>query len=156
MCNFQFWCVYWLGNCLIFRPFTSWSEAGHQRSSWLDGRDMFLAYFNGGFSSLSKCLYCFVLVHKFCQYILTCIYSPCSVILLPMAITFYVTWWFIHFVDGFFSPIYTHLGIDIFGKLLLVLIYLWLVTLFVGDHEVTLMLSRRTSLREYILISKTM
>ncbi|KMT09035.1 hypothetical protein BVRB_6g137410 [Beta vulgaris subsp. vulgaris] len=38
-----------------------------------------------------------------------------SVILLPIAITFYFTWWFIHFVDGFFSPIYTHLGINIFG-----------------------------------------
>ncbi|KAI3827252.1 hypothetical protein L1987_01324 [Smallanthus sonchifolius] len=37
------------------------------------------------------------------------------VILLPMAITFYITWWFIHFVDGFFSPIYVQLGIDIFG-----------------------------------------
>ncbi|XP_076949730.1 protein CONTINUOUS VASCULAR RING 1-like isoform X2 [Bidens hawaiensis] len=37
------------------------------------------------------------------------------VILLPIAITFYITWWFIHFVDGFFSPIYVQLGIDIFG-----------------------------------------
>ncbi|KAA3486097.1 protein CONTINUOUS VASCULAR RING 1-like [Gossypium australe] len=37
------------------------------------------------------------------------------VILFPIAITFYVTWWFIHFVDGFFSPIYNQLGIDIFG-----------------------------------------
>ncbi|XP_010258282.1 PREDICTED: protein LIKE COV 1-like [Nelumbo nucifera] len=37
------------------------------------------------------------------------------VILLPLAITFYITWWFIHFVDGFFSPIYVHLGIDVFG-----------------------------------------
>ncbi|KAI5684206.1 hypothetical protein M9H77_05434 [Catharanthus roseus] len=37
------------------------------------------------------------------------------VILLPIAITFYVTWWFIHFVDGFFSPIYAHLGLNIFG-----------------------------------------
>ncbi|XP_076941263.1 protein LIKE COV 1-like [Bidens hawaiensis] len=37
------------------------------------------------------------------------------VILLPLAITFYVTWWFIHFVDGFFSPIYEQLGINIFG-----------------------------------------
>ncbi|KAL3734143.1 hypothetical protein ACJRO7_023487 [Eucalyptus globulus] len=37
------------------------------------------------------------------------------VILLPMAITFYVTWGFVHFVDGFFSPIYNHLGINIFG-----------------------------------------
>jgi hypothetical protein len=40
----------------------------------------------------------------------------CSVILFPIAITFYITWWFVHFVDGFFSPIYAHLGIDIFGK----------------------------------------
>ncbi|KAF8407054.1 hypothetical protein HHK36_006179 [Tetracentron sinense] len=39
----------------------------------------------------------------------------CSVILLPIAITFYITWWFIHFVDGFFSPIYAQLGINIFG-----------------------------------------
>ncbi|XP_012465298.1 protein CONTINUOUS VASCULAR RING 1 [Gossypium raimondii] len=37
------------------------------------------------------------------------------VILFPIAITFYVTWWFIHFVDSFFSPIYNKLGIDIFG-----------------------------------------
>nr|XP_009757849.1 PREDICTED: uncharacterized protein LOC104210604 isoform X1 [Nicotiana sylvestris] len=37
------------------------------------------------------------------------------VILFPIAVTFYITWWFIHFVDGFFSPIYAHLGIDIFG-----------------------------------------
>lgn len=41
----------------------------------------------------------------------------CSVILLPIAITFYITWGFIRFVDGFFSPIYNHLGINIFGKL---------------------------------------
>ncbi|KAL6643552.1 hypothetical protein ACP70R_018318 [Stipagrostis hirtigluma subsp. patula] len=37
------------------------------------------------------------------------------VILLPIAITFYTTWWFIRFVDGFFSPIYIHLGIDQIG-----------------------------------------
>ncbi|XP_023525052.1 protein LIKE COV 1-like [Cucurbita pepo subsp. pepo] len=37
------------------------------------------------------------------------------VILLPIAITFYITWGFIRFVDGFFSPIYDHLGINIFG-----------------------------------------
>lgn len=44
------------------------------------------------------------------------IYPFYSVILLPIAITFYITWWFIHFVDGFFSPIYAQLGIDVFGK----------------------------------------
>ncbi|KAK9165555.1 hypothetical protein Scep_000746 [Stephania cephalantha] len=38
------------------------------------------------------------------------------VILLPITITFYITWWFIHFVDGFFSPVYIHLlGINAFG-----------------------------------------
>ncbi|XP_021605442.1 protein LIKE COV 3 isoform X3 [Manihot esculenta] len=37
------------------------------------------------------------------------------VILLPIAITFCVTWWFISFVDGFFSPIYAHLGINVFA-----------------------------------------
>uniref|UniRef100_A0A6V7QUV0 Protein LIKE COV 1-like n=1 Tax=Ananas comosus var. bracteatus TaxID=296719 RepID=A0A6V7QUV0_ANACO len=37
------------------------------------------------------------------------------VILFPIAVTFYITWWFIHFVDGFFSPIYAQLSINIFG-----------------------------------------
>ncbi|CDP11424.1 unnamed protein product [Coffea canephora] len=37
------------------------------------------------------------------------------VVLFPVAVTFYITWWFIQFVDGFFSPIYERLGIDIFG-----------------------------------------
>ncbi|XP_028058664.1 protein LIKE COV 1-like [Camellia sinensis] len=37
------------------------------------------------------------------------------VILFPIAVTFYITWWFIHFVDEFFSPIYAQLGINIFG-----------------------------------------
>lgn len=38
-----------------------------------------------------------------------------SVVLFPVAVTFFITWWFIQFVDGFFSPIYERLGIDIFG-----------------------------------------
>ncbi|XP_058188795.1 protein LIKE COV 2 isoform X2 [Rhododendron vialii] len=37
------------------------------------------------------------------------------VVLFPVAVTFFVTWWFIQLVDGFFSPIYERLGIDIFG-----------------------------------------
>ncbi|XAR48649.1 hypothetical protein NMG60_11031537 [Bertholletia excelsa] len=37
------------------------------------------------------------------------------VVLFPVAVTFFVTWWFIQFFDGFFSPIYERLGIDIFG-----------------------------------------
>eukprot|EP00475_Leptophrys_vorax_P030299 TRINITY_DN45286_c0_g1_i1.p1 TRINITY_DN45286_c0_g1~~TRINITY_DN45286_c0_g1_i1.p1 ORF type:complete len:331 (-),score=7.56 TRINITY_DN45286_c0_g1_i1:131-1123(-) len=37
-------------------------------------------------------------------------------ILFPIAVTFYVTWWFFTFVDGFFSPIYRQVyGIDILG-----------------------------------------
>ncbi|KAA3477026.1 protein CONTINUOUS VASCULAR RING 1-like [Gossypium australe] len=44
-----------------------------------------------------------------------------NVILFPIAITFYITWWFIHFVDGFFSPIYAQLGIEIFGEHLMIL-----------------------------------
>ncbi|KAE9449857.1 hypothetical protein C3L33_18246, partial [Rhododendron williamsianum] len=37
------------------------------------------------------------------------------IVLFPVAVTFFVTWWFIEFVDGFFSPLYEQLGIDIFG-----------------------------------------
>ncbi|KAF3783872.1 CONTINUOUS VASCULAR RING 1 protein [Nymphaea thermarum] len=44
------------------------------------------------------------------------------VILFPIAITFYITWWFIHFVDGFFSPIYAQLGINIFGSQFVVVV----------------------------------
>ncbi|CAI0625734.1 unnamed protein product [Linum tenue] len=38
------------------------------------------------------------------------------IVLFPVAVTFLVTWWFIEFVDSFFSPIYEQLGVDIFGK----------------------------------------
>ncbi|KAL5555801.1 hypothetical protein UlMin_038037 [Ulmus minor] len=37
------------------------------------------------------------------------------VVLFPVAVTFFITWWFIEFVDGFFSPLYEQLGFDIFG-----------------------------------------
>ncbi|CAI0625738.1 unnamed protein product [Linum tenue] len=37
------------------------------------------------------------------------------IVLFPVAVTFLVTWWFIEFVDSFFSPIYEQLGVDIFG-----------------------------------------
>jgi hypothetical protein len=42
----------------------------------------------------------------------------CSVVLFPIAVTFFITWWFIQFVDGFFSPLYAKLGFDIFGNCL--------------------------------------
>ncbi|MFS7983485.1 hypothetical protein Hanom_Chr11g00975051 [Helianthus anomalus] len=48
------------------------------------------------------------------EWFTNCSQNVC-VILFPIAITFYITWWFIHFVDGFFSPFYTLLGINIFG-----------------------------------------
>ncbi|KAG2665572.1 hypothetical protein I3760_15G013200 [Carya illinoinensis] len=38
------------------------------------------------------------------------------VVLFPVAVTFLFTWWFIQFVDGFFSPIYASLGVNIFDQ----------------------------------------
>ncbi|XP_024394671.1 protein LIKE COV 1 isoform X3 [Physcomitrium patens] len=37
------------------------------------------------------------------------------VILLPIAVTFYTTWWFILFFDSFFSPVYDYLGMHVVG-----------------------------------------
>ncbi|GJV43961.1 hypothetical protein Tco_1428497 [Tanacetum coccineum] len=37
------------------------------------------------------------------------------VVLFPVAVTFFVTWWIVQFFDGFFSPIYERLGVEIFG-----------------------------------------
>lgn len=45
------------------------------------------------------------------------VFYVCSVVLFPVAVTFFITWWFIQFVDGFFSPLYAKLGVDIFGNL---------------------------------------
>ncbi|URE42766.1 hypothetical protein MUK42_14629 [Musa troglodytarum] len=53
--------------------------------------------------------------HKFVRSWASKKFMTGCVILFPIAITFYITWWFIRFVDGFFSPIYAQLGIDIFG-----------------------------------------
>lgn len=56
------------------------------------------------------------------------------VILLPIAVTFYVTWWFIQFVDGFFSPIYAQLGINIFGLgFVTSILFIFLVGVFVSS-----------------------
>nr|GEX28697.1 zinc finger, CCHC-type [Tanacetum cinerariifolium] len=38
------------------------------------------------------------------------------VVLFPVAVTFFVTWWIVHFFDGFFSPIYERLGVEIFDQ----------------------------------------
>lgn len=37
------------------------------------------------------------------------------VVLFPVAVTFFITWWFVQFVDGFFSPLYSSFGVEIFG-----------------------------------------
>ncbi|KAJ8769541.1 hypothetical protein K2173_005144 [Erythroxylum novogranatense] len=56
------------------------------------------------------------------------------VVLFPIAVTFFVTWWLIQFVDGFFSPLYEKLGIDIFGLgFLTSLVFVFLVGVFVSS-----------------------
>nr|GMC63035.1 protein LIKE COV 2-like [Ipomoea batatas] len=56
------------------------------------------------------------------------------VVLFPVAVTFFVTWWFIQFVDGFFSPLYEQLGFDIFGLgFVTSLLFVFLVGVFVSS-----------------------
>ncbi|XXG73530.1 hypothetical protein AAC387_Pa07g2435 [Persea americana] len=56
------------------------------------------------------------------------------VVLFPVAITFFITWWFIQFVDGFFSPIYAKLGVNIFGLgFVTSLIFVFFVGVFVSS-----------------------
>ncbi|OAY35987.1 protein LIKE COV 2 [Manihot esculenta] len=56
------------------------------------------------------------------------------VVLFPIAVTFFITWWLIQFVDGFFSPIYERLGIDIFGLgFVTSLVFVFFVGVFVSS-----------------------
>jgi uncharacterized membrane protein len=56
------------------------------------------------------------------------------VILLPIAVTFYITWWFIRFFDGFFSPIYESLGIHVIGLgFVTSFVFIFLVGVFVSS-----------------------
>ncbi|KDO57140.1 hypothetical protein CISIN_1g025129mg [Citrus sinensis] len=56
------------------------------------------------------------------------------VVLFPVAVTFFITWWFVQFVDGFFSPLYEHLGFDIFGLgFITSLVFVFLVGVFVSS-----------------------
>ncbi|KAI4365479.1 hypothetical protein MLD38_021460 [Melastoma candidum] len=56
------------------------------------------------------------------------------VVLFPVAVTFFLTWWFIQFVDGFFSPIYARLGIDFFGLgFITSLVFIFLIGVFVSS-----------------------
>ncbi|KAG9151739.1 hypothetical protein Leryth_002017 [Lithospermum erythrorhizon] len=56
------------------------------------------------------------------------------VVLFPVAVTFFITWWFVQFVDGFFSPLYDQLGIEIFGLgFITSLAFVFLVGVFVSS-----------------------
>uniref|UniRef100_A0A2P2M5N4 Protein LIKE COV 2 n=1 Tax=Rhizophora mucronata TaxID=61149 RepID=A0A2P2M5N4_RHIMU len=56
------------------------------------------------------------------------------VVLFPVAVTFLVTWWFIELGDGFFSPIYAKLGIDVFGLgFITSLLFIFLVGIFASS-----------------------
>lgn len=56
------------------------------------------------------------------------------VVLFPVAVTFFITWWFIEFVDGFFSPLYEQLGFDIFGLgFITSLLFVFFVGVFVSS-----------------------
>ncbi|PWZ18109.1 hypothetical protein Zm00014a_006137 [Zea mays] len=56
------------------------------------------------------------------------------VVLFPIAVTFFLTWWFIQFVDGFFSPLYAKLGFDMFGLgFFTSLVFILLVGIFVSS-----------------------
>ncbi|XP_050205956.1 protein LIKE COV 2-like isoform X1 [Mercurialis annua] len=56
------------------------------------------------------------------------------VVLFPIAVTFFITWWLIQFFDGFFSPIYERLGIDVFGLgFVTSLVFVFFVGVFVSS-----------------------
>ncbi|EYU31122.1 hypothetical protein MIMGU_mgv1a010425mg [Erythranthe guttata] len=56
------------------------------------------------------------------------------VVLFPVAVSFFVTWWFIQFVDGFFSPLYAQMGINVFGLgFITSLLFVFLVGVFVSS-----------------------
>ncbi|KAK1439132.1 hypothetical protein QVD17_04947 [Tagetes erecta] len=64
------------------------------------------------------------------------------VILSPIAITFYVTWWFIQLGDWIFSPIYVLLGINIFGLgFITTITFIFLVGVFMSSWLGTSLLS---------------
>nr|KJB71289.1 hypothetical protein B456_011G115000 [Gossypium raimondii] len=72
---------------------------------------------------------CFVLQSWFSKKFMT----GC-VVLFPVAVTFFITWWFIQFVDGFFSPLYERLGVDIFGLgFITSLLFVFFVGVFVSS-----------------------
>ncbi|CAN1268124.1 Protein LIKE COV 2 [Linum perenne] len=56
------------------------------------------------------------------------------IVLFPVAVTVLVTWWFVEFVDSFFSPVYEQLGVDIFGLgFITSLLFLFFVGIFASS-----------------------
>nr|XP_043636302.1 protein LIKE COV 2 [Erigeron canadensis] len=56
------------------------------------------------------------------------------VVLFPVAVTFFITWWIVQFFDSFFSPIYERLGVEIFGLgFLTSLIFIFFVGIFASS-----------------------
>ena len=80
-------------------------KVGCQENLWLDGMP---------FSRNELNLWNLWITFYICM--ISFFFHVCSVVLFPVAVTFFITWWFIQFVDGFFSPLYAKLGIDIFGN----------------------------------------
>ncbi|KAM1210770.1 hypothetical protein ACFX13_002631 [Malus domestica] len=55
-------------------------------------------------------------------------------VLFPVTVTFFITWWFVQFVDGFSSPIYARLGVSIFGLgFVTSLLFIFLIGIFASS-----------------------
>ncbi|KAG8481515.1 hypothetical protein CXB51_026374 [Gossypium anomalum] len=91
-----------------------------------------------GFKSIFKCEINVSMILQACCFVLQSWFSKKfmtgCVVLFPVAVTFFITWWFIQFVDGFFSPLYERLGVDIFGLgFITSLLFVFFVGVFVSS-----------------------
>ncbi|XP_044979115.1 protein LIKE COV 2-like isoform X1 [Hordeum vulgare subsp. vulgare] len=78
------------------------------------------------------------LIHRSCKAcklaLPNILFFVCSVVIFPMAVTFFITLWFIRFFDGFFSPLYAKLGFDVFGLgFVTSLVFIFIVGIFVSS-----------------------
>jgi hypothetical protein len=102
------WVTYcsWLTWYNLCRHAVLFFKVGSQENLWLDGTPFARTELN-----LLPYLWSPLFMHD-----IFLVFYVCSVVLFPVAVTFFITWWFIQFVDGFFSPLYAKLGVDIFGN----------------------------------------
>ncbi|MFS8033794.1 hypothetical protein Hanom_Chr17g01573741 [Helianthus anomalus] len=101
-----------------------------------------------GFEKVYYRMYHYRNICLFASWLVTNHLLVCSVILSPIAITFYVTWWFIQLGDWIFSPIYVLLGINIFGLgFITTITFIFLVGVFMSSWLGSSLLS----LGEYII-----